>query len=96
MGTILRNDIGMIVCGRGQCVRDGLGQTYCSAQPGGFALIQYGQHRYTEGCESPRQEYCQIPRWGWPKWRPLLLTILNVEDCYSKQPSAARQFHTAH
>jgi hypothetical protein len=61
LGVILPSSLGN-VCGQGQCVQDTTGQIYCSAQPGGFAVVEMGQFRCTGGCEIPRPEYCQNPR----------------------------------
>jgi hypothetical protein len=64
MGTIVRHSqMNMIVCGRGQCVRDTMGQVYCAAEQGGAVVIQpTGQVQCVGGCEIPRPEYCQAPR----------------------------------
>ena len=64
MGTVLQHSqIEMIVCGRGQCAENAMGQVACAAQPGGAVVIQpTGFLQCVGGCETPRTEYCQTPR----------------------------------
>lgn len=52
---------GQALCGKGQCVEI-YGQVYCSRQPGGGAVINYGSPQCVGGCEPASSNYCQIPR----------------------------------
>ena len=59
-GGIAANGIGVILCGKGQCVKDGLGRVWCSKDMGGFAGVNaLGQPACSGGCESGSSSLCQ-------------------------------------
>jgi hypothetical protein len=62
-GTAIHPLMGDVVCGHGQCVKDAMGQFFCSRQPGGYAFKDaMGQITCTGGCETASSFYCQMPR----------------------------------
>ena len=59
-GSIAKDALGNLVCGRGDCVMDALGNWKCSVQPGGHAgKDAIGLVRCTGGCESASSSYCE-------------------------------------
>jgi hypothetical protein len=62
-GGIIKNGTGEILCGPGKCVRDGIGDVYCSSEPeGGAALNGLGQAVCVGGCVKGSASYCETPR----------------------------------
>jgi hypothetical protein len=58
-GSVIKTNMGKLVCGPGQCVKDGLGQVFCSSQPyGGAALDGLGKAVCAGGCVEGSVSYC--------------------------------------
>ena len=59
LGGIGVDSIGSVLCGRGECAIDSIGQVQCSKLPGGGALIDsIGIVRCVGGCEPAKPNYC--------------------------------------
>ena len=59
-GGIATNSVGFIKCGKGQCVRDGIGQVYCSSKQGGYASLDItSQPVCSGGCEPGSPDLCE-------------------------------------
>jgi hypothetical protein len=62
-GGVARSGMGVVVCGPGQRVTDGMGIVKCSSRPGGSAGVDgMGIAKCTDGCVAGRTELCQRPR----------------------------------
>lgn len=58
-GSVVTDAMGMLACGRGQCIRDGLGRIVCSAVPGGPAYADaMGRPVCAGGCVPPSPQLC--------------------------------------
>lgn len=58
-GSVVTDAMGMLACGRGQCIRDGLGRIVCSAVPGGPAYADaMGRPVCAGGCTPPSPQLC--------------------------------------
>lgn len=62
-GEIYQTGIGEIICGPGKCLITGMGEVFCSSQPGGEVTIgSFGKIVCVGGCVKANPSYCQIPR----------------------------------
>lgn len=58
-GGAITDNLGIVHCGKGQCLRDNLGIVHCSAQPGGSSGIDnLGMVRCVGGCEIGSPNMC--------------------------------------
>lgn len=59
LGGIGVDTIGSVLCGRGECAIDSIGQVQCSKLPGGGAMSDaIGIVRCIGGCEPAKASYC--------------------------------------
>lgn len=62
-GGLAVDNIGRVVCGKGQCVTNAIGQVYCSRRPGGYAALDsINQPVCSGGCEPASYQYCEVLR----------------------------------
>lgn len=62
-GEAVLNNLGMVVCGKGQCAINSIGIVMCSKISGGGAIIDsIGWVRCQGGCEQASSHDCESPR----------------------------------
>jgi hypothetical protein len=62
-GTAVRTNLGGVVCSRGACVREAIGDWRCSRTSGGWAeLDMRGRPSCERGCYAPTSTQCRVMR----------------------------------
>ena len=62
-GGAMRDQNGNVKCGVGYCATDDLGEMKCSKKPGGSAATDSnGKVKCLGGCQSARQQLCEVAR----------------------------------
>ena len=59
-GGIVRDSLGQMYCGKGQCIRTNAGRIRCSKVEGGKAVIKWSNVKCQGGCEKGTKEMCVV------------------------------------